>query len=440
MKRSKVNDVIVREYALLTNGGDDCSIDCHSIPKSAFEWLLVNGVSQNEKRRELIKVKRHGKAVALQVVNFVGVLETPCKTRIEILPKISTQECCPDNSRKILMKMLASVEKLKLQEFQQSHLEVLKQPLYELLIGHFLNAVSKLVKQGIRNQYQRVEREATYLKGQLLVAKQLRQRPGRNHHFHVSHDVFTSNRAENRLIHSSLKLVLKWSRSSANQRLARELLFVFNEIDESKNILNDFKIWKTDRSIAHYRPLKQWCELILSYKSPIAMLGNHKGISFLFPMEKLFERYVANQLSKQLPSAFRLREQPSTFGLVEHKGDEWFRLEPDIVIYDKIKVVTVIDTKWKRLNESLGNATDKYNLNQSDIYQLFSYGEKYLQGNGELYLVYPKYDGFNSPLDDFHFHKNLKLRVVPYDLESDSCSINFTRCSFENVTAASIQI
>ncbi|MGS0498892.1 McrC family protein [Pseudoalteromonas mariniglutinosa] len=439
MKRSKVNDVIVREYALLTNGGVDCSIDCHSIPQSAFDWLLVNGVSNNEKQRELVKVKRHGKAIALQVVNFVGVLETPCKTRIEILPKISTQDSSPDNSRKVLMKMLASVEKLKLQEFQQSHLEVLKQPLYELLISHFLNAVSKLVKQGIRNEYQRVERESTYLKGQLLVAKQIRQRPGRNHHFHVSHDVFTSNRAENRLIHSSLKLVLKWSRSSANQRLARELLFVFNEIDESKNISNDFRSWKIDRSIAHYRPLKPWCELILSYKSPIAMIGNHKGISFLFPMEKLFERYVANQLAKQLPPALRLKEQPSTFGLVDHKGDKWFRLEPDIVVYDKARlIVTVIDTKWKRLNESLGNTTDKYNLNQSDIYQLFAYGEKYLQGNGELYLVYPKYDGFKSPLSDFYYHENLKLKVVPYDLESDSCSIDFTRCSAANVTTGNI--
>lgn len=427
MKRYKVNDVIVREYALLTNGGGDCSIDCHSIPQSAFEWFLVNGVSNNEKQRELIKVKRHGKAIALQVVNFVGVLETPCKTRIEILPKISTQDCSPDNSRKVLMKMLASVEKLKLQEFQQSHLEVLKQPLYELLISHFLNAVSKLVKQGIRNEYQRVERESTYLKGQLLVVKQLRQRPGRNHHFHVSHDVFTSDRAENRLIHSSLKLVLKWSRASANLRLARELLFVFNEIDESKNISIDFRNWKSDRSIAHYRPLKPWCELILSYKSPIAMIGNHKGISFLFPMEKLFERYVANQLAKQLPPALRLREQVSSFGLVEHKGDKWFRLEPDIVVYDKARVVTVIDTKWKRLNESQGNATDKYNLNQSDIYQLFAYGEKYLQGNGELYLVYPRYDDFKSPLGDFYYHENLKLKIVPYDLESDSCSIKLLR-------------
>jgi 5-methylcytosine-specific restriction enzyme subunit McrC len=438
MSRTKVNDVVVREYAILTNDGNDYSIDCHSIPKSAFEWLLVNGVSNNEKQRELVKVKRHGRAIALQVVNFVGVLETPCKTRIEILPKISTQECSPDNSRKVLMKMLASVEKLKLQEFQLSHLEVLKQPLYELLINHFLSAVSNLVKQGIRSEYQRVERESTYLKGQLLVAKQLRQRPGRNHHFHVSHDVFTSDRAENRLIHSSLKLILKWSKSSANQRLARELLFVFNEIDESKNISNDFRNWKTDRSIAHYRPLKPWCELILSYKSPIAMIGNHKGISFLFPMEKLFERYVANQLAKQLPPALRLKEQPSTFGLVEHKGEKWFRLEPDIVVYYKARVVTVIDTKWKRLNESLGNATDKYNLNQSDIYQLFAYGEKYMQGIGELYLVYPKYDDFKSPLDGFYYHENLKLKVVPYDLDSDSCSIDFSHCSSEDNTAGSI--
>ncbi len=69
MTRNRVNDVTVREFALLTNGGNNHSIDCHSIPKSAFEWLLANGVSKSEGQRELVKVKRHGTSVALQVIN-----------------------------------------------------------------------------------------------------------------------------------------------------------------------------------------------------------------------------------------------------------------------------------------------------------------------------------------------------------------------------------
>lgn len=435
MARNKVNDVTVREFALLTNGGDDSSIDCHSIPKSAFDWLLANGVSNGDSQRELVKTKRHGSSVALQVINFVGVLETPCRTRIEILPKTSTDECEPAPARKVLLKMLASVESLKLEEFRQSNLQLLKQPLYELLITHFLKAVSQLVRRGIRSEYQRVERESTYLKGQLQVAKQLRQRPGRQHYFQVSHDVYSANRAENRLLHSSLKQVLKWSKSSTNQRLASELLFVFNDIELSQNHALDFRRWKDDRSLAHYRPLKPWCELILSYQSPVAMVGNHNGLSFLFPMEQLFERYVAKQLRRQLPPALKLKEQVASHCLTSHMGENWFRLKPDIVVYDKARVVSVMDTKWKRLDSSLNTTEHKYNLSQSDMYQLFAYGEKYLQGQGDLYLIYPKHPGFTEPLAHFEFKPGLRLHVVPYDLETDYCPLKIinSRQSIEDV-------
>ncbi len=434
--RNKVNNVTVREFALLTKGGNNHSIDCHSIPKSAFEWLLANGVSNGDSQRELVKAKRYGKSIALQVINFVGVLETPCKTRIEILPKTSTDACEPASARKILLKMLASVEKLKLEEFQQSQLQLLKQPLYELLITHFLKAVSKLVRQGIRNEYQRIERESPYLKGQLQVAKQLRQRPGKQHHFHVAYDIYNANRAENRLLHSALKQVLNWSKSSANQRLARELLFVFNDINLSTNYSLDFRLWKDDRGLAHYRPLKPWCELILSYQSPVAMVGNHDGLSFLFPMEQLFERYVAKQLKRQLPSYLTLREQVSSHCLTHHNGNDWFRLKPDIVVYDKSKVVTVMDTKWKLLDASLNTTKHKYNLSQSDLYQLFAYGEKYLKGQGDLYLIYPKHIGFTEPLANFDFKPGLRLNVVPYDLATDECPLQtLTRPNMHLLTA-----
>ncbi|HAT41052.1 MAG TPA: restriction endonuclease [Rheinheimera sp.] len=423
MMLSKVNNVTIREYGLLINGGEHCSIDCHSVPKSAFDWLMANGLGTGEKQQELVRVKRHGKALALQVVNFVGVLETPCLTRIEILPKTSSDLSELADARKVLIKMLAAVENLTLQQFEQSHLQLLKQPLHELLISHFLQAVVLLVRHGVRSEYQRLDRQSPFLKGQLQVAKQINQRPGRQHYFHVSHDVFSPDRAENRLLHSALKQILKWSSSSANQRLARELLFVFHDINESSNFSLDFKAWKDDRSIAHYRPLKPWCELILSYQSPIAMVGQHKGLSFLFPMEQLFEKYVARQLSRKLPSNLHLKSQVWSLSLTSHNGKNWFRLKPDIVIYEKQRVVSVIDTKWKLLDETQGNTKQKYGLNQTDMYQLFAYGQKYLQGIGEMFLIYPKHAAFTSVLPCFQYHNQLKLHVVPYDLETDECNL-----------------
>ena len=48
------------------------------------------------------------------------------------------------------------------------------------------------------------------------------------------------------------------------------------------------------------------------------MAGTFGGLSFLFPMEQLFERYVAAVLSRKLQPGFRLVAQPSRQCLVTH--------------------------------------------------------------------------------------------------------------------------
>jgi 5-methylcytosine-specific restriction enzyme subunit McrC len=58
-----------------------------------------------------------------------------------------------------------------------------------------------------------------------------------------------------------------------------------------------------------------------------------------------------------------------------------------------------------------------YGLKQSDFYQLFAYGHKYLGGEGELVLIYPRRSAFDAPLQVFEFASQLKLWVLPFDME-----------------------
>lgn len=60
------------------------------------------------------------------------------------------------------------------------------------------------------------------------------------------------------------------------------------------------------------------------------------------------------------------------------------------------------------------------------MYQLFAYGEKFLNGQGNLFLIYPKHDGFTERLAPFEYKEGLKLHAVPYDLLEDSCDIQLT--------------
>ena len=133
-------------------------------------------------------------------------------------------------------------------------------------------------------------------------------------------------------------------------------------------------------------------------------------------MERLFERYVTSCLrGLLLPDASLIATASSKY-LCRHRESEWFQLQPDILV-QRENLSWVLDAKWKRLNAALGNAKDKYKIQQEDLYQMFAYGHKYLGGQGDLFLIYPRTNDFACALDPFHLSESLMLRVIAFDLD-----------------------
>jgi 5-methylcytosine-specific restriction enzyme subunit McrC len=300
----------------------------------------------------------------------------------------------------------------------------MNQPLHEYLIEIFLSGVERLVKKGLRNNYVLKADDHPFLRGRLRIEKQLHRRPGSKPEFAIEYHEFIPDRPENRLLHSAIIAVSKWTRSPNSQRRARTLRFVFSEIPESTNYRGDLQHWSTDRGLIDYRGLKPWCELILTRQSPLFMAGTFSGLSFLFSMEQLFERFVAAVLRKKVESGFRLVAQPSRHSLVTHQGESWFRLKPDLIVErGDGSCCSVLDTKWKHIDENLCSSKEKYRLSQSDFYQMAAYGERYLKGTGDMFLIYPQSPHFNYHLPPFELSPDLRLWVVPFDLERDEIDL-----------------
>lgn len=80
----------------------------------------------------------------------------------------------------------------------------------------------------------------------------------------------------------------------------------------------------------------------------------------------------------------------------------------------------MLDTKWKLLDALKANGSEKYGLSQADFYQLHAYGQSYLDGQGDVVLIYPKTATFDQPLPVFEFPKidGLRLWVLPFCLRS----------------------
>lgn len=172
--------------------------------------------------------------------------------------------------------------------------------------------------------------------------------------------------------------------------------------------------------MTYYEDALAWARLILEEDSPLTGSGDHMAPSLLFPMEAVFEAFVAKHLTKQIKKPLILKTQASNHYLVRHVGQDWFRMKPDLLIQENNRGRLVLDTKWKLLDGQKANGTDKYGLSQSDFYQLQAYGQSYLDGNGDVVLVYPKTAGFHAPLPVFEFPKNsgLRLWVLPFCLKT----------------------
>jgi len=402
----------VREYARLTTSHvPSPNLDKAQVSASAFDWLCEQSSKFSKAGAALVQIEDRR---WLKLDNYVGVVETPCGTRIEILPKHFEEGDCIQQSRALLRRMIQKSLKLPTREVGATALQRFDAPITEWVMSSFLEALDHLIKRGLRFDYQRVEEEQRYLRGQLNTARQMRQPPGRQHHFQIRHDIFLPDRPENRLLKTALDIVCKTTQDPSNWRLSHELRSMLLEIPTSRDTTQDFKQWRNDRLMAHYQPVKPWCELIIQQQTPLAIAGEWQGMSLLFPMEKLFERYVAACLRDFLPSDATLHVERRSEYLCEHKEKKVFQLRPDLMITQGAKS-WILDTKWKRLDSEAGSKN--YGLSQSDFYQLFAYGHKYLGGQGDLVLIYPKRAAFQEALPVFEYSAGLWLSVVPFDLE-----------------------
>ena len=415
----------VFEYGYLTHVQAACDdLNAQLISKSAFEYLkeVCLSASESETSKCLSLTKRVGHEL-LQVKNYVGVLFTPTGEHIEVLPKTgrksATQEQAVLESREMLLMMLQHLGSFRYVSSNQASIATKQMPLLEVFISQFLQSVNTLVKRGLKSDYVTQEDNLHFQKGKLKVSQQIKYNVVNKHKFYVEYDEYLINRPANRLLKTALLKLGNYTRLATNQKLLRELQFAFADVPTSKSVKQDINALKLDRGMVDYHSPIAWARLILDGFSPLSMKGDSSALSLLFPMEAVFESYVASVLRTQLPDGAELTTQASSKYLVTHNARNQFQLKPDLLITLPDGSKLILDTKWKLVDTEEHN----YGLSQSDLYQMFAYGHKYLNGEGDLFLIYPAHQSFNQPIEySLDFSDTLKLWVVPFEFDQNGDS------------------
>lgn len=328
-----------------------------------------------------ISVKKNvGKVITAK--NFVGIIMMKNGTTIEILPKIYSNTGYTDNQvKELLIKMLKTLKNSPFKSLQSANLNITTMNVFEIFIRLFLDEVFFIVKHGLKCNYEKVQDNLGVVKGKIIFNKHIQLNHSHKERCYSEFDVFNTNRPENKLLKTTLEYLYMQSSSVKNKTDIKTLLSSFSDVDCSTDYKKDFDKCVIDRNMKDYEMALVWAKIFLQGKSFTSFSGSEVAQALLFPMETLFESYIATKFKKGLDlNQYSISVQDKSYCLFEHN----FRLRPDIVIRNKAKKSTfVMDTKWKVLSDRKHN----YGIAQADMYQMYAYQKKY---NAEtITLLYP---------------------------------------------------
>ena len=377
--------------------------------------------------------------------NFVGTIPLD-DIQIEILPKIPLVENNIEAEKIRFLEILQSIDYFKEKIFSNSKIEIIDTSILELFIHLFIEEVEKIVKKGLIYKYVDKNENLNIFKGKLDINNHIRYNFSHKEKFFMKFDEFSVDSLENITIKLTIQKLKKISVNLKNKENLNKIGHYFENVSILDGSIENLKYLTFDRMNDYYKNAIQWAKIFLNNQSSSIFSTNNGEIpSILFPMETIFENYIANKLVNIIQEksynqlAIKVQDNScsifSSISLNNVKIDNnILRIRPDIVIKNKdAKEIFILDTKWKILNK----LDDKFKISTEDVYQMLAYVKTYSDRNKNKYIckrAYLIYPATNMNQSTF-FTKDDKLIFNTDDFE---LNIQFVDLNSEEGTEKSL--
>lgn len=359
--------------------------------------------------------------------NFVGVIQVPGLS-LEILPKIDKSKHETDEQERLLAQhnllyMLSFTRKLPFEERDLASLKLQKLPLLEVLIRLFANRLLEELRRGVDHAYVHREENLPRVKGKILMNRHVLMNAAHREHFFVGFDEFLDDTPLNCILKATSRRLISVSTDTETQRLLMETTAIFDEVCDIFPDAHHFDRVHLHRNNERFQTLLDFCRIVWQEQSPNPSAGDRRTFSLLFPMEKLFEEFIARFIYRYADD-FGLRrndiciqsEGCRKYLLQEEKdGNPKFKLQPDLVIKNGSQTRLILDTKWKCLKSDEEDI--KNGVSSADMYQMYAYATRYDCNN--VILLYPDTGEVTPKSYCFMGDKDKRISVVVINLNRD---------------------
>jgi len=292
----------------------------------------------------------------------------------------------------------------------------------ELLSAILCRGVTVQIKRGLGKQYLTKEEPLSSPRGKIEVSESIKTQAIRKKQLVCAFDEFSVDAYTNRIIKTTMEVLLKTNITKGRKKELRKLLIFFDEVSTlDKHNIN----WNLqyDRNNQTYRMLIAICQLVMKGLLQTNADGTTRIMDYLDEqtMPKLYEKFILGYFQREHPELKAYSPQ------IDWQLDDGFKtmlptMQSDIVIRNtKAKKTLIIDAKYYSHNTQMKAPYMTHTIHSGNLYQIFTYVKNWAAEPDETVsgmLLYARTDDVIQPGNRYQMSGN-QISVRTLDLHCD---------------------
>lgn len=299
----------------------------------------------------------------------------------------------------------------------------------ELCAAILSKGVTSQIKKGLGKEYLLNSDLLSTIKGKIDVTASIKEQSFIKKQLVCSYDEFSVNAYMNRIIKTTMELLLHSDISKARKKELRKLLIYFVEVSSLE--INSIK-WNLqfNKNNQTYQMLVSICYLIIKGLLQTKSDGTTKLMDFFDEqrMSKLYEKFILEYYRKEYPD-IKVSSSQIPWNLDDNKTDMLPIMQSDIILRENEKSL-IIDAKYysKMMQERYG----VYTIHSNNLYQIYTYVknyDKYKTGQVSGLILYAQTDEIKLPHNKYQMDGNI-IAVDTLDL---NCNFEIIKNQLGNI-------
>ena len=241
----------------------------------------------------------------------------------------------------------------------------------ELMAAILEKGIMVQLKRGLGREYIPQTEALSSLRGKIDIAESIKTQSMLREQLICTYDEFSVNNTMNRIIKSSVELLLSSNISKQYRKKLKKLMAYFCEVD----LIDLYTInWNVqyNRNNQTYRMLISICYLVVKGLLQTQSDGSTKLMDFLDEqrMCRLYEKFILEYYRKEFKNKITANASQISWQLDDEENSMLPVMQSDIMLQCDDRVL-IIDAKYYQ--HSTHVQFDKYMLHSGNLYQIFTY-------------------------------------------------------------------